>query len=880
MQCNEVVNLEIALHFYFYWPITPEYNNHTKLIACANSIGLYFYIWLIRRMKLSSKLVFSFSIAACLVALVGYVGHQLLAETEEKSDIITKQISPVVNALQDIRYYSQVTISDSSEMLMHAAMANNMEPSEHDKEFQRVKENIHKHISALQNAASKYHRLIQRHFPDELESGDEISDITQQISNLAKSILQIDNSNISNQKIILLHASLLKMNKGVADVVQRTVVHEQNELDDHHKNIESLLDLSLNKSVAATAVSFLIIIFLWGFVSKKVSRPLVALRNATAGISKRAFDTRIEVVSNDEIGDLAKAFNEMSEQLGQTTVSKDYVESILRSMADALFVLDTNGDISHVNRSALQLLGYSKKEVIDKNIVDIIPEMKKDNELLNSLMEQEFTNPREAHIKPKEGDALCIYLTCSQLHNADGNLQGLVLLAQDLSARKEAEERLHYLANYDPLTGLSNRAMLFERLANAISQPISDRRNVGLLLFGIDRFKVINDTLGHKSGDQLLKIVAQRLQSAAESSDTVARIGGDEFAMVLPSIVDLDNITSMAKRVIDLVSGPIELPGHEVFTTLSLGISLYPFDGIDPLSLLKSADIALCSAKDKGKNQFMYYADVSGIKSVDHLKLESDLQHAIERDELRVYYQPQVDIEHRKITGCEALIRWEHPQRGMLSPAQFLPAAEETGLIVALGEWVLRTACAQAKTWIDSIHPDFKVAINLSDQEFKRADLLSLVKDVLEESQLPPDKLELEITENIVMLNPRSAESIMRGIRDMGIELSIDDFGTGYSSLSHLKHFPINTIKIDRSFIIDVVHNKDDRAIVEAILAIARKMDLNVIAEGVEDTKQQNFLRANGCFNIQGFLYSPPLPSENFTALLSNQEEIFLNLDS
>lgn len=810
------------------------------------------------------------------MAFVGYVDYRILKHTEDKVDIITEGIYPIVNALQEIRHYSQASISSATETLLHITMGDNIPTETHEKDHLRNKNDSIKNITALQEATKKHLYLIRNdYFLTELATHKGIADVTQKIETLINEIFTLDEDNTSADKIRLLHNQLIQLNSEIDRGIEVAIKHEQLELSEHHEQIEELVELSLQKTMIITGVAFLVLLLLSGFVNKNISRPLIRLRDATTNISKGSFDTRVNIASNDEVGDLANAINHMSEELGKTTVSRDYVANVIRSMADALFVLDINGEIKRTNKATQQLLGFSKGELKNRNIADIVREIKNDQALFNSLMAQESFNRREAHLISKDGKSLSVYLTCSQLHDANGSQQGLVLLAQDVSSRKQAEQRLHYLANFDPLTGLSNRAMLFERLADAISQPLSDRRNVGLLLCGLDRFKLINDTLGHQCGDQLLKTIAQRLQQTIRSNDTVARIGGDEFAIVMPGITDPDEIKVMAERVIDSISGPMDLEEHEVFLSLSLGISLYPFDGVDPLTLLRSADIALCQSKDRGKNQFMYYADVSGTKSTDHLKLESDLQHAIERNELRVYYQPQIDIKQQKIISCEALVRWQHPTRGMVSPAEFLPAAEETGMIVDIGRWVLKTACADARQWVDAGHTDFKVAVNLSDQEFKHAGLLEHVGSSLRESGLSAANLELEITENIVMHSPKSAESIMHSIREMGIELSIDDFGTGYSSLSHLKRFPINTVKIDRSFVIDIVDNGDDKAIVEAILAIAKKMNLKVIAEGVENIEQQDFLNQNGCFVIQGFYYSPAIPTEKFTLLLEDQASLF-----
>lgn len=436
--------------------------------------------------------------------------------------------------------------------------------------------------------------------------------------------------------------------------------------------------------------------------------------------------------------------------------------------------------------------------------------------------------------------------------------------------RKRMERQLQSLVHYDSLTRLPNRQLLLDRLTQAIAQATRQQTLVGLLLLDLDRFKLVNDTLGHEFGDKLLADVALRVNACIRDSDTLARLGGDEFVVVLNGINGAQDAAKVAKKIIDKLSKPVVIEGHEVFVTTSIGISLFPNDGIDKNALITNADVAMYRAKEEGRNHFQFYTVGMNATTVEQLNLENDLRRAIERDELLLHYQPQISLPDRRIVGVEALVRWQHPELGLVPPARFIPIAEETGLIVPIGQWVLQTACAQAKEWLDSGLPPVVVSVNMSSRQFHQEDMLRTVTDALEESGLSADQLALEITESSLMKNPEDAVVTLCLLHNMGIGIAIDDFGTGYSSLGHLKRFPLQALKIDRSFIDDVTENPEDAAIVRAILAMAHSLNLKVVAEGVERENQLEFLQDAGCEEIQGFLISKPVPAADFAAKFLN----------
>jgi diguanylate cyclase (GGDEF)-like protein/PAS domain S-box-containing protein len=436
--------------------------------------------------------------------------------------------------------------------------------------------------------------------------------------------------------------------------------------------------------------------------------------------------------------------------------------------------------------------------------------------------------------------------------------------------RKLAEDQLRFIATHDSLTDLPNRTMFNEGLRHALQQGARYKRGAAVLFIDIDRFKVVNDSLGHSAGDRLLQDCSKRLSECLRESDTVARLGGDEFVVMVENFTAPRDAIAVAQKILANVAKPFFVDGTEFLMSASIGISTYPDDGTDAETLLKNADIAMYRAKDLGRNNYQFYSAQMNKHTFERLAMESSLRRALDRNEFVLHYQPKLDLRSGAIAGVEALVRWRHPDWGMVSPAQFIPLAEETGLIVQIGEWVLKTACEQSKAWRDQGIPAMRVAVNLSARQFGQKTLLVDIARTIAQTGLTPECLELEITESLVMHNPEHAADTLHKLKAMGISLSIDDFGTGYSSLAYLKRFPIDCVKVDRSFIKDIPNDSDDMAITKGIIALGHSLRLKVIAEGVETVEQREFLRANDCDELQGFLFSKPLPAEDVTALLKS----------
>lgn len=517
------------------------------------------------------------------------------------------------------------------------------------------------------------------------------------------------------------------------------------------------------------------------------------------------------------------------------------------------------------------------KETVERNLIGKRPwECDSDAEFEGGL--EGWRKLLEAHQPYRDlvsirrmdnGKVLYINQSFAPIFDDNGQFTGYRGVSREITKQKIAEERIQHLATHDGLTGLPNRVMFAQVLNLAIATAQRYHRKFALLFIDLDRFKVINDTLGHEAGDVLLKEMAVRLKDCLRSSDLVARLGGDEFVVLIQEVNEPNQVATVARKILSTVIKPTVVLGHECRVTTSIGISLYPDDALDEQSLMKNADMAMYLAKEEGKNNFQFYSKKIKTQSLERMALETNLRSALERDEFSLHYQAKLDFKTGAITGVEALLRWQNPELGTVSPAQLIPVAEETGLIVQIGKWVLKTACTQNMAWQRQGLPPICMAVNLSPRQFSDPDLLKDIAAVLEESGMPAELLELEITESMVMHNTEQAVKLLTEIKRMGMRLAIDDFGTGYSSLAQLKRFPIDTLKVDRSFIRDIPRDAEDKAITEAIIAMGKSLSLTIVAEGVETEEQAQFLRTKSCDEMQGYYFSKPVVPERFAELLS-----------
>ena len=559
-------------------------------------------------------------------------------------------------------------------------------------------------------------------------------------------------------------------------------------------------------------------------------------------------------------------------------------ELTARSMREALVVFNashqgiitTNAEvhITTVNPAFTEITGYSADEVIGRK-PSILKSDRHDLSFYQALWATLSEHGRwegEIWNRRRNGEIYPQWMTISRVVDSNGKVIEYVALFNDITERKQQEEEIWRQANFDALTGLANRNLFADRLERAIAQAKRHDKKVGLAFLDLDGFKWINDTLGHDLGDDLLVEAAQRLARAVRDQDTVARLGGDEFTVIIQELADPQDMLGIGEKLVSVLRDPFTLGGSLHHVSGSIGITLYPDDGEDVQTLLKNADIAMYKAKQAGKNRYQFYARHMQIDARARLEMEADLRKAIAGQELRLHYQPIVDTDSGELVGAEALVRWEHPQRGMVSPLDFIPVAEDSGLIVPIGAWVLREAARQWAVWRDKGHPPLRISVNVSSVQFREANLGQILVDVLREFAIEPGRLMFEITESVLMDGSAETEARMRELKDIGIGYALDDFGTGFSSLSYLKRFPVDIVKIDRSFVNDCPDDRNDAHLVEAIINMAHSLELRVTAEGVETEAQFEFLRELGCDYLQGYLAGRPLPAEAFEVLIERRQ--------
>jgi len=577
----------------------------------------------------------------------------------------------------------------------------------------------------------------------------------------------------------------------------------------------------------------------------------------------------------DEQGDITH-FLAVKEDITERKKAEDQLQlaaAVFEAASEAIMVCDANNVIELVNSAFSEITGYSVEEATGQT-PSILKSGRHQAEFYRSMIEKLNKIGRwegEIWNRRKNGEVYPQWLSIKTIRDETGKIQRFISLFSDITLRKRNEERILYQANYDALTGLPNRSLFLDRLQRAIIQAERSDTQIALLFIDLDRFKNVNDTLGHACGDLLLQEAAARLNALVRRSDTVARLGGDEFTVILSDLSDFTQIERLVEKLLKSLSAPYDLEQHVAFVSASIGITIFPNDGGNVEDLLKNADTAMYQAKENGRNLSQFFTTQMNDEANERRALETALHQALEREEFVLHYQPIVDARTSELVSCETLLRWHQPEHGNVYPDKFIPLAEDTGLILPIGAWVLEKACFEAVNWAKKIKNPPNISVNMSSRQFQRTDVVALVRDTLQKTGLDPQRLTLEITESLLIVDDKKIVQQLHDVRKLGVGLSIDDFGTGYSSLSYLRRFPITTLKIDRAFILDLTTDDEAAAVVSAILSMANSLHMKVVAEGVEELEQLNVLREGGCDYIQGYYYSPPVPIEAFRLMVQKE---------
>ncbi|HEY5808344.1 MAG TPA: EAL domain-containing protein [Povalibacter sp.] len=606
-------------------------------------------------------------------------------------------------------------------------------------------------------------------------------------------------------------------------------------------------------------------------LARRLERPIIELIRSAERIGEGDYTRPHAVTSNDEMADLGLALDRMRQNLRQTTITKDYLNSVLNSMNDAVLVTSPAGTITRANDAAVRLFGYREDEIAGKPFVTLIADSEKEN----FSLESSAVETRETVIATRNGQTIPVSLSGAPIAADDPRFKGTIFVVRNITERKRAERRIRYLARYDALTKVPNRMQFQHMLQQAIARARKADRGIVLLYLDMDRFKEINDTFGHAAGDRTLEVLTERLTRILPREAVVGRLAGDEFGLFIEGFTEAEHertqAGNLARMVLAEVGKAYYVDEQEVFLTASVGIAFCPKDAENVIDLIRNADAAMYHSKQNGGNSFAFYSPEMNAAAVERLMLRSKLRRALERDELVMFYQPKIDLHDGRIIGAEALLRWRLPGHGDIPPAQFIPLAEETNLILGIGEWVLNRVCSDYRRWTERIPNPGRVSINLSLKQLRQASFITRCRAVFRRHEVSPTCFELEITETTLMADPKRTIKLLNELYAMGLHLSIDDFGTGYSSLSALQQFPINTLKIDQSFVRDAAVNPDDATIVRTIIDMGKALEVEVVAEGVENQEQFNLLRARGCHYAQGRLFGDAMSSDEFLGLLIAQ---------
>ena len=681
------------------------------------------------------------------------------------------------------------------------------------------------------------------------------------------------NGKVGQESLSNYEAIIHQINNNYKELIES----EKLEVNTAHNQAIAVITHAINSFIFTGILALGLSVVSSHFLTKAISQPINRLKRAAISIGQGNLNTRVDIDSNDEITILADTINQMVEGLKTTTVSKSYLDNIIASMIDPLVVINLNLVIVKVNQVTINLLGYTENELLGRSIKFLLTEDTRF--IVDRLLRDELIENLELSYLTKTGEQIPVSFSASLMQDSTGKNQGIVCVARDITEQKRIEAQLRHDALHDGLTGLPNRTLFINRLEQAIAMTTRCQERLFAILFlDLDHFKLVNDSLGHLAGDQLLVTIAHRLRKHLRAGDTLARLGGDEFVFLLEDLKTRDEAIKVVEQIQQELKLPLVLNEQKVFANASIGLLLETSGYHQPEELLRDADTAMYRAKAAGRGCYKAFTQIMHDQALKSLKLETDLRQALKNHELLLYYQPIVSLPTSRITGFEALLRWQHPQRGLVSPQEFIPIAEETGLITSIGQWVLQTACRQLREWHLKFpqRQQLTMSINISGKQFSQPDLVQQVAQTLQTTELAAHSLMLEITESVIMESTDPA-AMLRQLKSLGVGLSMDDFGTGYSSLSYLHSFPINRLKIDRSFISNIDVDSEKIQIVRTIVALAWNLGMDVVDEGVETKKQMYQLQALKCDFGQGYFFAKPLNQEQAEMLIAQESPMILS---
>jgi diguanylate cyclase (GGDEF)-like protein/PAS domain S-box-containing protein len=807
-------------------------------------------------MKLGPKITLGYVVSAFLVVILGAINYESAERVEQQHEAVVKTVIPNLQALQKLEASGLRMVGITSELIwMHAHGLDVASPENWANELAEMQLSA---IDPYEEAIARYRMISEKGAQHEIVFVNTIEGWGSQLKEKSWQLVELETSDASLEELEKLREELEKVEQGYLLSIHGAMAHENQDLVLGTEDLEKALDDDKNRVVVGSSMAFGVAILLGILLARSLARPIIALKDAAVALGRGKLDTRVDIHSRDEVGTLAESFNSMGDALGKAAV-------VFENTIEGVVIADDAANIVGVNKAFTDITGYEESEVMGQNVRMLKSERHDRMHFANMWSQMMETGQWRGEIwnRRKNGELYPVWESVRAIHDDKGEISHFVSVFSDISSIKQSQEKLDYLAYHDPLTNLPNRLLFEDRLEQALKHARREKHQVALLFLDLDRFKNINDSLGHPIGDTLLVVVAQRLIQLLRDDDTVARIGGDEFVIVIENVAKVSEVAMLAQKLIDAFNTPLNVEEREMHVTLSIGISMFPGDGDDVPTLLKNADAALYRAKEEGRNGFQFYTSELTSNVFERLALETALRSALKDERMIVYYQPMVSFRTGDVIAAEALLRWDHPELGIVGPDKFISLAEDTGLIISIGEWVLHEACRQAREWLDSGYEFERVSVNVSGVQIQRGNFDEVVIGALKASGLQGRYLELELTENVIMQKTEKVIEVLGKLKKAGVQIAIDDFGTGYSSLSYLKQLPVDKLKIDKSFVRDISIDANDEAIACAVNALAKTLNLMVVAEGVETAAQETFLKQMGCDVGQGYFYSRPvIPTE------------------